>query len=131
MTDHRMKVPGAGHPITIERNPSRVVVRLGGRVIASTTDALTLREADYDPVQYIPRQDVDMAAFERTEHATYCPYKGDASYFTGSAGGRRSVNAAWSYEAPYGAVGEIAGHIAFYPGRVDSIEESEPAGRAA
>lgn len=131
MTDHRMKVPGAGHPITIERNPSRVVVRLGGRVVASTTEALTLREASYDPVQYIPRKDVDMATLERTAHATYCPYKGDASYFTGSAGGGRSVNAAWSYEAPYGAVAEIAGHIAFYPERVDAIEESGQTGGAA
>ena len=116
-------VPGPDHPITIERNPARVVVTVGGRVIADTRSALTLREASYSPVQYIPRSDVDLSALRRTDHASYCPYKGDAAYYSIPAGGNRSVNAVWTYEAPYDAVAGIAGHLAFYPDRVDSIAE--------
>jgi uncharacterized protein (DUF427 family) len=123
MTDKPTKIPGPAHPITVTRNPSRVVVTLGGQVIADTTDALTLREASYPAVQYIPRKDVDMAALERTDHATHCPYKGAASYFSLPAGGKRSVNAIWSYETPHEAVAEIKDHLAFYPDRVDGIEE--------
>lgn len=116
-------VPGPDHPITIERNSARVVVTVGGRVIADTRSALTLREASYPPVQYIPRSDVDLSALRRTDHASYCPYKGDAAYYSIPAGGNRSVNAVWTYEAPYDAVAAIAGHLAFYPDRVDSIAE--------
>jgi uncharacterized protein (DUF427 family) len=123
MSDKAIRIPGADHPITITPNPRRVVVTLGGKVIADTTDALTLREASYPAVQYIPRKDVDMTALERTDHASYCPYKGDASYFSIPAGGERSVNAIWTYEAPYDAVAGIRDHLAFYPDRVDAIEE--------
>jgi uncharacterized protein (DUF427 family) len=123
MTTKPIKTPGPGHPITIERNPSRVVVTLAGMVIADTVDALALREASYPPVQYIPRKDVDMTALERTQHSTYCPYKGDASYYSIPAGGERSVNAIWTYEEPYEAVAAIRDHVAFYPDRVDSIDE--------
>ncbi len=118
-----IKVPGPEHPITIERNPKRVVVSAAGRVIANTQDALTLREANYPPVQYIPRKDVDMTLLERTGHTTYCPYKGDCAYFSIPAGRDRSVNAVWTYEAPYEAVEAIKNHLAFYPDRVDAIEE--------
>src|SRR6202166_1929906 len=86
MVEKQIKIPGPDHPITIEANPSRVVVKVGGKVIADTRDALTLREASYPSVQYIPRRDVDMAALTRSEHRTYCPYKGDASYYSISAG---------------------------------------------
>jgi uncharacterized protein (DUF427 family) len=123
MTTKPIKTPGPDHPITIDRNPSRVVVTLAGKVIADTVDALALREASYPPVQYIPRKDVDMAALERTQHSTYCPYKGDASYYSIPAGGERSVNAIWTYEEPYEAVAAIRDHGAFYPDRVDSIDE--------
>jgi len=118
-----MKVPGPDHPITIERNPRRVTVSIGGRVIADTRAAMTLREASYRPVQYIPRSDVQMALLEHTSHSTYCPYKGDCSYFSVPLGGDRSTNAVWSYESPYAAVAAIRGHLAFYPDRVDSIRE--------
>jgi uncharacterized protein (DUF427 family) len=118
-----IKLPGPDHPITIERNPARVVVTLAGRVVADTRDALTLREATYPPVQYVPRKDVDLSLLARTEHATYCPYKGECAYYSIPLGGARSVNAAWTYEAPYDAVGQIEGHLAFYPDRVDAIEE--------
>jgi uncharacterized protein (DUF427 family) len=123
MTTRAIKVPGPDHPITIAENPARVVVSLGGRVIADTRAALTLREATYPPVQYVPRKDVDMSLLERTSHATYCPYKGDCAYYSIPVGGERSVNAVWTYEAPYEAVESIKGHLAFYPNRVDSIEE--------
>jgi uncharacterized protein (DUF427 family) len=117
------KLPGPDHPITIELNPARVVVVVGGRVIADTRTALTLREGTYPPVQYISRDDVDMSLLERTHHATYCPYKGECAYYSVPAGGERSVNAAWTYEAPFAGVGAIANHLAFYPDRVDVIEE--------
>ena len=122
-----IKIPGPDHPITIERNPIRIVVTLGGRVVADTREALTLREAAYPPVQYIPRKDVDMALLARTEHTTYCPYKGDCSYYSIPLGGERSVNAVWSYEAPYAAVTPIKDYLAFYPNRVDAIEERREA----
>jgi uncharacterized protein (DUF427 family) len=123
MTARAMKLPDADHPITIERNPARIVVTLAGRVIADTREALTLREASYPPVQYIPRKDVDLALLQRTDHATYCPYKGDAAYFSIPLGGERSANAVWTYESPFAAVAEIKDHVAFYPNRVDAIEE--------
>ena len=123
MTNKPIKTPGRDHPITVERNPSRVVVTLGGKVIADTAHALTLREAGYPQVHYIPRKDVDMAALTRSQHSTYCPYKGDASYYSIPAGGARSVNAIWTYEDPYEAVAAIRDHLAFYPDRVDSIDE--------
>jgi uncharacterized protein (DUF427 family) len=125
MTSKPVKTPGPDHPITIERNRGRVVVSVGGRVIADTRAALTLREASYPPVQYIPRKDVDMALLERTEHATYCPYKGDCAYYSIPIGGQRAANAVWTYEAPYAAVAEIKDHLAFYPDRVDAVEERE------
>ena len=98
MADKVVKIPGPDHPISIETNLSRVMVKVGGRIIADTRNALTLREASYPPVQYIPRRDVDMAALVRSEHTTYCPYKGDASYYSISAGGDSSKNAVWTYE---------------------------------
>ncbi|HVT52691.1 MAG TPA: DUF427 domain-containing protein [Dongiaceae bacterium] len=116
------KTPGPDHPIAIQPTLDRVVVKFAGEVIADSTRALTLREAKYPAVQYIPRGDVKMERLVRTEHHTHCPYKGDASYFTVKAGGRTSENAVWSYEQPFEAVGEIADHVAFYPDRVDSIE---------
>jgi len=122
-----IKLPGPSHPITIERNPNRIVIEVAGRIVADTRDALTLREAHYPPVQYIPRKDVDLALLERSDHATYCPYKGDCAYFSIPLGGERAANAVWSYEAPYAAVAQIKDHLAFYPDRVDAIEE-QPAG---
>ena len=121
MKEKRINVPGPDHPISIERNPARIVVSVAGRVIADTRNALTLREADYPPVQYIPQEDVDLAQLKRTNHATYCPYKGDCHYYSIAAGGKKSVNAVWSYEDPYPAVAQITGHVAFYPDRVDEI----------
>lgn len=118
-----MKLPGPDHPITITPNPKRVRVTLGGTVIAETTRALTLQEASYKPVQYIPRADAEMALLARTDRSTHCPYKGDASYYTVEAGGRRAENAVWSYESPFPAMAAIEGHLAFYPDRVDAIEE--------
>ena len=95
-------------------------------MIADTGNALILREADYPAVQYIPREDVDFSQLERTDHATYCPYKGDCSYYSVPAGGEKSVNAVWTYEDPYPAVAQIKGHVAFYPDRVDEIKEQLP-----
>jgi uncharacterized protein (DUF427 family) len=121
MTDKPIKIPGPDHPISIEANPSRVMVKVGGKIIADTSDALILREASYPPVQYIPRRDVDMEALTRSEHTTYCPYKGDASYYSIPAGGDRSLNAVWTYETPFEAMTQIKDYVAFYPDRVDEI----------
>ncbi len=118
-----MKVPGPDHSITISPNPAHVVVSVAGRVVADTRAALTLREAAYKPVSYIPRGDVDMSLLARTDHTTYCPYKGDCSYYSIPLGGERAVNAVWSYEAPYPSVAAIKDCVAFYPSRVDAIEE--------
>ncbi len=116
------RIPGPDHPITIEKPPQRVRVTVAGKTVADSRDALTLREASYPAVQYIPRKDVDFSLLERTAHGSYCPYKGDASYFSVVPGGERSVNAVWSYETPYPSVAQIKEHVAFYPTRVDAIE---------
>jgi uncharacterized protein (DUF427 family) len=118
-----MKIPNADHPITIEPSAARVRVTVAGLVVADTHHALTLRESDYPAVQYIPRSDVDMTLLARTDNQTYCPYKGDASYYSVANGGERTVNAVWTYEAPFGAVAQIKDYLAFYPDRVDAIEE--------
>jgi uncharacterized protein (DUF427 family) len=123
MNDKPMKLPGPDHPITIEPNPRRVVVSIAGRVVADTQQALMLREGAYPPVQYIPLRDVDASLLERTSHTTYCPYKGECSYYSIPIGGERSVNSVWSYESPYAAVAQIAAHVAFYADRVDEIAE--------
>jgi uncharacterized protein (DUF427 family) len=126
MTDRPIKQPGPDHPITIEASRTRVVVSLAGKTVAETYDALTLREAGYAAVQYIPLADVDMSLLQATDHATYCPYKGDCSYYTIRAGGETSVNAAWTYKAPFAAVAEIQDRVAFYPDRVDTIADALP-----
>jgi len=126
MKDKQFKLPGPEHPISIQRNPARVVVSVAGRVMADTRNALTLLEAAYLPVQYIPSEDVDFSQLERTDHVSYCPYKGDCNYYSVPAGGKKSVNAVWSYEDPFAAVAQIKGHVAFYPGRVDEIAEQLP-----
>jgi uncharacterized protein (DUF427 family) len=120
-----MKRPSASHPISIAPCPDRVRIVFDGHTVAETTRALVLREASYPPVFYVPRADADMAMLTRSAHATRCPYKGDAAYYTLTAGNRVSENAAWSYETPFPAVAAIAGHLAFYPDRVDAIEVGE------
>lgn len=119
-----MKLPSSDHPITVEPNPNRVVVTLGGVTLADSACALTLRETTYPPVHYIPREDVDMALLEHSQHATHCPYKGDASYYSIRTGDRLADDAVWTYEAPYQAVAAIKDHLAFYPKKVDAIEET-------
>lgn len=118
-----MKVPGPNHPISIARNPKRVRVSFAGTTIADTTQALTLKEAGYQPAQYIPRADTDMNQLKATAHASHCPYKGDASYFSIEADGRTAENAVWSYQQPFPAMAEIKDYLAFYPNRIDKIEE--------
>jgi uncharacterized protein (DUF427 family) len=118
-----MKHPGPDHPITIAKNDKRVRVTFAGRVIADTSRALTLKEASYKPVFYVPRADANMSLLKRTDHQSHCPYKGDASYFSIVADDRSVENAVWSYEKPFPAVGEIREYLAFYPNRVDAIEE--------
>ncbi len=114
--------PGPHHPITVEPTKARVVVKAGGRVVADSRNALTLQEATYPPVQYIPREDVDFSVLERTDHETYCSYKGESSYYSLNVGDVKGENAVWTYEKPFDAVAPIKDHVAFYPNVVDSIE---------
>ncbi|CAI0718537.1 Domain of uncharacterised function (DUF427) [Serratia entomophila] len=116
-----VKIPGPDHPITIAPHAARVVVRVAGQTIADSRNALALQEASYPAVLYIPRSDVNMALLQKTDYATYCPYKGECCYFSIPLGGQRAVNAVWSYEIPYNAVVAIKDHLAFYPDRVDEI----------
>jgi uncharacterized protein (DUF427 family) len=122
---HPVLHPGTDHPITVEANPTRIVVTVAGRVVADSRRTLTLREATYPPVHYVPMSDVDSALLLPSDTASYCPYKGDASYFSIPIGGDRSVDAVWAYRSPYPAVAPIKDHVAFYPDRVDSIVEEE------
>ncbi len=113
-----MKLPGPDHPITIAYNPKRVQVEYNGHVIADTRRALVLQEAGYKPVNYLPREDVDMSFLTRTERQTYCPYKGQASYYTVLMDGAFAEDAVWTYEDPYPAMAQIKDRLAFYPNKV-------------
>jgi uncharacterized protein (DUF427 family) len=124
MNSKPIKIPGPDHPITVTLAHERLTVTVAGRRIVDTREALILKEASYPPVYYIPRKDVDMAQLERTSHQTYCPYKGECTYYSIPAGAERSVNAVWTYEAPYPAVSKIRDYLAFYPDRVDAIQTS-------
>jgi uncharacterized protein (DUF427 family) len=122
------KIPGRDHPITIEPAGQRIIVRAGNQVVADTTAAVTLREAGYRPVHYIPIKDVDQTMLRPSPTSTYCPYKGDASYYSITGPDGLIQDAIWTYEHPYAAVDAIAGRLAFYPDRVEIIEaEEDPA----
>jgi len=117
--------PTKDHPITIAPTDGRVVVRVGGTVIADSSHALTLQESSYPPVQYIPLADVDPAVLRPSDTATYCPYKGEASYYSVQpAGGDEVEDAIWTYRDPYAAVAPIAGHVAFFPDRAEVTVEA-------
>jgi uncharacterized protein (DUF427 family) len=120
-----IRIPGPDHPITIKPNPGRVIVSFDGLQIADTREALTLEEAGYDPVQYIPLDDVNLEALTPSDHESYCPFKGDANYYSVPAAGERGLNAVWQYREPYDAVAKIRGHVAFYADRAE-IDERFP-----
>jgi uncharacterized protein (DUF427 family) len=124
MSTKPVRQPGPDHPIVIAPLLRHVIVTAAGRTVADTRGALLLREANYPPVVYIPRGDVDMSMLIRSALTSYCPYKGDCAYYDIPAGGEKSANAAWSYEAPFPSVSQIAEFLAFYPNRVDSIIET-------
>ena len=111
------------HPITITKATRRVRVTFAGRVVADTRRALMLAETSHPAVAYVPREDVELSLLRRADHKTHCPYKGDASYYSIVVDGRVAEKAIWSYEDPIADVAEIAGHLAFYRDRVDSIED--------
>lgn len=119
-----MREPGPDHPISIVPAGAKVSVHFGGMLIAQSERALRLQETTMAPVLYVPREDVRMDFLSRTEESSHCPYKGDASYYSITVAGLVAENAVWSYEKPFPAMAEISGHLAFYPNRVDAIEES-------
>lgn len=117
MTGSREWQPSAEHPITVTPTEGRVVVTVDGVLVADSRTALTLREGDYPAVQYVPLADVDQDLLVRTATATYCPYKGDAGYFSVRTTDGTVGDVAWTYQHPFPAVAAIAGHLAFYPAR--------------
>jgi uncharacterized protein (DUF427 family) len=119
MSTKERLIPGPDHPITVAPTGKHVVVKAGGKVIAETDSALTLQESNYPPVQYLPLHDVDADVISRSDHETYCPYKGDASYYSLSTSDGELENVIWTYEQPYDAVAEIKDHVAFYPNKVE------------
>ena len=120
MAHREVLEPSAGHPITIEPTGGRVQVRVNGELVADTTAALVLQEATLPAVQYIPLADVDQNRLTRTETSTYCPFKGDASYYSVTTSAGVTVDdVIWTYEQPYPAVAVIAGHVAFYPNKAE------------
>lgn len=120
--DRPVKIPGPDHPITIVTNPGRVVVSVDGQQVADTREALTLQESSYPAVQYIPLGDVNRDLLTPSDHESYCPFKGEASYYSVPSAGERGVNLIWEYREPYDAVAEIRGHVAFYADRVEIDE---------
>jgi uncharacterized protein (DUF427 family) len=117
-----IKIPGPDHPITIAPAEGKIRVMVAGKIVAESTRALRLEEKGYPPVYYLPRNDADMSLLERTTHYTYCPYKGDCTYYSIPIGGTKSEYAVWTYEKPYEAMAAIKEHLAFYPSRVDAIQ---------
>ena len=119
---NEIKIPGPDHPITISPAGGKVRVTVDGRIVAESRQALRLVEKGYPPVYYLPRGDANMSLLVRTTHYTYCPYKGDCTYYSIPVGEAKSEYAVWTYENPYEAVADIKDHLAFYPARVDAIE---------
>jgi uncharacterized protein (DUF427 family) len=117
-----IRIPGPDHPIEISPAEGRVRVTIAGSIVVESTRALRLEEKGYAPVYYLPRDDANMSLLVRAAHNTYCPYKGDCSYYSIPIGGSRSENAVWTYERPHEAVASIKEYLAFYPSRVDAIE---------
>lgn len=111
--------PSPQHPITVEPTSARVTVKAGDTPVADTTAALALREADYPAVYYIPVADVRPEVLRPSDTTTYCPYKGEASYYSIATPQGELTDAVWTYVTPYPAVAPIAGHVAFYANRVD------------
>jgi uncharacterized protein (DUF427 family) len=122
--DRKQLTPGPDHPITVQPADVQVVVSADGKIVADTAAALVLREASYPPVYYVPLADVDQSLLRPSQTQTYCPYKGDASYYSVAGPEGEITDAVWTYTTPYPAVAEIAGHVAFYPDRVQLTTEA-------
>lgn len=119
MTTRERRTPGPDHPITVTPTGSRVVARVGGTVVADTAGALTLQESTYPAALYVPMADVDPDLLRPSETRTWCPYKGEASYWSVVVDGTELTDVVWGYDDPASGVPEIAGFVAFYPDRVD------------
>jgi uncharacterized protein (DUF427 family) len=121
-----IKIPGSDHEISIAPSSDHVIVRSGEATIADSRSTLVLLEANHDPVRYIPLADLDRSQLGPSDLSTYCPYKGDASYYSITADQDRGTDAVWFYDQPYRAVAEIKDHVAFYPDRVEiTVNASE------
>jgi uncharacterized protein (DUF427 family) len=110
------------HRVDLYPDNRHVKVMFGGKVIADSASSLRVEETGHGPVHYVPAKDMSLSLLKKTEHTTYCPFKGTASYWTIEAGGKTAENAIWGYETPYDETSRLAGHYAFYGNRVDSME---------
>jgi uncharacterized protein (DUF427 family) len=120
MTHRPVLEPTDGHPITVEPTGKHVTARVNGEIVAETNDALTLQEATLPAVHYIPLSDVEQDRLRPSDTTSYCPFKGDASYYhVTTAAGDTVEDVVWTYQQPYPAVAAIAGHVAFYPDKAD------------
>ncbi len=110
------------HPdyrVDLEQGAERVRVRFAGETIADSARTLTVRETKHAPVVYFPRDDVRFEYLERTDHETFCPFKGEASYWTLRVGDSAEANAVWSYEDPFDEVAGLKDYVAFYADKVE------------
>lgn len=105
--------------VDLEPNAERVCVRFNGEIVADSTKTLVVRETKHDPVVYVPRADVRFDLLEATDHATFCPFKGEASYWTLRVGDRTEENVVWGYADPFEQVSALVDYVAFYPDRVE------------
>ena len=119
VTPSREKVLAQIPDYAVEISPARgsVTVRIRGQVVAASEQALIIAETKHAPVFYLPRDDVRMAYFERTDHSTYCPFKGHASYWSFKHGGDVEENVVWIYEDPYPEVAGLKNYLSFYTDR--------------
>ena len=111
------------HRVDVEARRVRVRIEFAGETIADSTRCLQVRESQHAEVVYFPREDVAMQWLEKSEHSTFCPFKGTASYWTLRVGDRVAENAIWSYPEPYDQVAELRACMAFYVDRVDALRE--------
>ena len=110
------------HKVELTKSEKHVRVIFNGEVVADSRRAIIVDESGYRPVYYFPREDARMNYMQRSDQHTYCPFKGEASYYTIAVEERKEENAVWTYEEPYDEVVELKSYLAFYANRVDRIE---------
>jgi uncharacterized protein (DUF427 family) len=116
---------GPKHLLYFEDFPRRIRAVIGGETLIDTVGASMLYESSLPPVLYVPLRDVRQDLIEPTSHTTHCPFKGDASYWTVSAGDRVEENVLWGYREPIASAPWLSGHVAAYWDRIDAWYEED------